>query len=137
MWLCDALDSDDRHQISDFLFWKLKVELVSSVGQARIAEKAATPDPPFFISVVIVNYNGASHLERCLASLARQTYPHFETIMVDNASTDGSADWVAAHIPQVHLIRSGRNLGFAAGNNLGIREAQGELDCDAQYRYRS
>lgn len=92
-----------------------------------MVEKAATSDPPFFISVLIVNYNGVSHLERCLTSLARQGYPRFETIVVDNASTDGSADWVAEHFPQVHLICSERNLGFAAGNNLGIREARGEL----------
>lgn len=92
-----------------------------------MVEKAAAPDPPFFISVVIVNYNGVSLLERCLTSLACQSYPRFETIVVDNASTDGSADWIAAHFPQVRLLRSSSNLGFAAGNNLGIHEAQGEL----------
>lgn len=82
---------------------------------------------PFFISVVIVNYNGARYLERCLASLARQTYRSFEIILVDNASTDGSAEGVADHYPEVQILRSTRNVGFAEGNNLGIRAARGNL----------
>ena len=55
---------------------------------------------------------------RCLESLHQ-----FETICVDNASDDGTADAVAAAYPQVELIRSSNNLGFAAGNNLGIERA--------------
>jgi GT2 family glycosyltransferase len=83
--------------------------------------------PARFISVVVVNYNGLPYLERCLASLAAQTYATFQVIVVDNASTDGSADWLAARFPQVQLLRAPRNLGFAAGNNLGIRAARGEF----------
>ncbi|MBI4671253.1 MAG: glycosyltransferase family 2 protein [Chloroflexi bacterium] len=82
---------------------------------------------PFFISVVIVNYNGAQFLERCLASLAAQTYTAYEIILVDNASTDSSREFVTAHFPQVKLVRSETNVGFAAGNNLGIRHARGEF----------
>jgi GT2 family glycosyltransferase len=78
---------------------------------------------PSFISVVVVNYNGRRYLERCLDSLAAQTYPTFETIVVDNASTDGSAEWLAARFSQVRVVCAPRNLGFAAGNNLGIRIA--------------
>lgn len=80
---------------------------------------------PFFVSIVIVNYNGERYLPRLLDSLARQTCRAFETILVDNASTDGSAEWVAAHYPQVQLVRGEQNVGFAAGNNLGIRAARG------------
>lgn len=78
-----------------------------------------------FISVVIVNYNGAPWLERCLASLLAQTFQSFEIIFVDNASTDASCALVQQHFPQVKLIRSETNVGFAAGNNLGIRAARG------------
>jgi GT2 family glycosyltransferase len=95
--------------------------------QPTTDQKAGENSSPFFISVIIVNYNGLPYLERLFASLAAQTCPTFEIIFVDNASTDGSAEWVASHYPQTRLIRSARNLGFAAGNNLGIRAAKGEL----------
>ncbi len=88
-------------------------------------EKASERDSPFFVSVVVVNYNGRAHLERCLPVLAAQTYRDLEVIVVDNASTDGSAEWVAAHFPRVCLVRAPTNLGFAGGNNLGIRAARG------------
>lgn len=65
-------------------------------------------------------------LADCLNSLLSQDYPNFEVIVVDNASDDGTPDWVAAHYPQVRLIRNERNLGFAAGVNVGLRAAAGE-----------
>ena len=49
------------------------------------------------ISVVITNYNGRRYLPDCLSSLAAQTYRDFETILVDNASTDGSVEFVEGH----------------------------------------
>jgi GT2 family glycosyltransferase len=82
---------------------------------------------PLFISVVVVNYNGRHYLEGCLKTLAAQTCSHFEVLIVDNASTDDSADWVAAHFPDMPLLRAPRNIGFAAGNNLGIHAARGEF----------
>jgi GT2 family glycosyltransferase len=96
---------------------------------------AATPEPArnvssnvhTLISVVVVNYNGRGYLEGCLRTLAEEGYPAYEVIVVDNASTDGSADWVAAHFPNVRVLRAPNNLGFAAGNNLGIRAARGEF----------
>lgn len=89
-------------------------------------EEAAKNGSPFFISIVIVNYNGAKYLDRCLASLTTQTYPAFEIIVVDNASTDESCAFVEREY-QVRLVRSETNVGFAAGNNLGIRAARGDL----------
>lgn len=89
--------------------------------------EAAENESPFFISVVIVNYNGAQWLERCLSSLLTQTLNTFEIILVDNASTDDSCARVEKNFPQVILVRSKMNVGFAAGNNLGIRAARGNL----------
>jgi len=73
------------------------------------------------VSVVIVNYNGRRHLDTCLSAVLRQEIRDgVEIVLVDNASGDGSADYVRANWPEVRLIEARQNLGFAAGNNLGI-----------------
>ena len=77
-------------------------------------------------SVILVNWNGKPLLGPCLDALRRQTFPDFETILVDNGSSDGSPEWAAAHYPEVCLLVNERNLGFAEGNNLGIAAARGE-----------
>src|SRR3984957_4127518 len=78
------------------------------------------------ISIVIVGWNARHYLELCLESLAdapaRRTV---EILVVDNASTDGSAEMIEARFPGVKLIRSPENLGFAKGNNVAIRQCQG------------
>jgi len=78
------------------------------------------------VSVVTVNFNGRRHLEGLLGALQAQTYRDFEVLLVDNASTDGSAELVERRFPAVRLLRSEHNLGFTGGNNLGIAEARGE-----------
>lgn len=77
--------------------------------------------PPPLVSVVVVTWNGREYLRACLAGLALQTYPNFEVVVVDNASTDGTDALVAAQAPDARLIRNSTNLGFAAANNVGIR----------------
>jgi GT2 family glycosyltransferase len=72
------------------------------------------------IAVILVNWNGRHHLERCLPALAAQTGVAFETVLVDNGSTDGSAAWVRSTWPDIRLVESSTNLGFAAGNNLAL-----------------
>ncbi len=79
------------------------------------------------VSVIVVNYNGKAFLEKCLASLEAQTYPRFETILVDNGSTDGSVEQATERHPNVRAIRNGRNTGFAKANNIGILAAKGAL----------
>ena len=79
------------------------------------------------LSVVIVNWNTRAYLTDALQSI----YDHppscpFEVIVVDNASSDGSADAVAAAFPQVELVRSPDNQGYAKGNNVGIARSTGE-----------
>lgn len=79
------------------------------------------------LSVLIISYNTRELSLACLRSLFAQTREaSFQVIVVDNVSADGSADAVAGEFPQVRLIRSPKNLGFAAGNNLAAREAAGE-----------
>ncbi len=77
-------------------------------------------------SVVILNYNGLEYLTECLTSVLQQDYPAFEVILVDNNSTDGSGDFVAAHFPSVRIIRNKENEGYARGNNRGIEQSRGE-----------
>jgi GT2 family glycosyltransferase len=77
------------------------------------------------VCVVVLNYNGAQHLVYSLPSLAATDYPNVRLLVVDNASNDGSADMVASLCASAVLIRSERNLGWAGGNNLGIRAALG------------
>lgn len=80
------------------------------------------------LTIIIVSFNTRADLEACLASLAfaPPSIPHGITV-VDNASTDGTVDALRARWPAVHLIVSDRNLGFAAANNLGIRQADTEF----------
>lgn len=78
------------------------------------------------VSVIIVNWNGKIWLERCINSLLKQAYPNLEIVVVDNASSDGSHDLLVESFPDVRLIQSDQNLGFAGGNNLGIKHSQGE-----------
>lgn len=77
------------------------------------------------ISVVIVNWNSKDDLRACLTSLEAQTDPHFETIVVDNGSTDGSLEMLRTEFPQVVLVDTGQNLGFAEGCNRGFDVARG------------
>jgi hypothetical protein len=82
---------------------------------------------PELVSVIIVNWNGRTFLQRCLASLAKQGYDRIEIILVDNGSTDGSTEWVETNHPDVRVIRNALNLGFASANNQGIQAARGEF----------
>jgi len=77
------------------------------------------------ISVIILNWNGCAYLKNCLDSLAAQTFRDFETILVDNGSSDGSAAYVRSTFPWVRLLELPENVGFAEGNNRGLALAQG------------
>jgi GT2 family glycosyltransferase len=82
---------------------------------------------PSLISVIIPNWNGKHFLAECIDSLKEQTFRDFETILVDNGSTDGSAEFVEERYGKfVRIIRNKKNLGFTGGNNVGIEAARGE-----------
>ena len=80
------------------------------------------------LAIVIVTYNSVDQIGACLASLSANppTVDH-ETLIVDNASRDGTTDLVRRTWPDVRLVEAGGNLGFAAANNLGIRRTSGEF----------
>ena len=78
------------------------------------------------VSIIILTWNGLEHLETCLPSIMEQTYENIEVIVVDNCSTDCSIEYVKENYPSVKLVCNSENVGFAEGNNVGIRESSGE-----------
>ncbi len=79
------------------------------------------------VSIIILNWNGKEYLGKCLRSLKKQTYKNFEVILVDNGSTDGSIDYVKDNFGHfIKLIQNNTNLGFARGNNIGIKNSKGK-----------
>jgi GT2 family glycosyltransferase len=80
---------------------------------------------PCLISVVVLNWNGYRVVDQCLKSLYHQTYQPIEIIIVDNASTDGSAELVRDRFRDVKLIVNEENMGFGGGNNIGIQASRG------------
>ena len=78
--------------------------------------------------VIVVTYKGKQWYDRCFTSLRESTIP-LQTIVVDNASNDGSVEYIKEHYPERYLIESKDNLGFGKGNNLALRYAY-EQGCD-------
>ena len=76
-------------------------------------------------SIVIVTWNGRAFLDACLEAVAAQEGVTAETILVDNASADGTVEHVRERFPWVRILPLGENRGFAGGNNAGVREARG------------
>jgi GT2 family glycosyltransferase len=83
-------------------------------------------DEPTF-SVIIPHWNGRHHLDDCLTALRRQSFRDFETILVDNGSTDGSQAYVRRAFPEVRLLELGHNRGFTGACNAGYGVARGEF----------
>ena len=79
------------------------------------------------LSVIIPNFNGLRLLPVCLNALRQQTFQNFETIVVDDASTDGSREFLAREYPEVRVLALEKNGGFARAVNEGIRAARGEI----------
>ncbi|MBD3224532.1 MAG: glycosyltransferase [Caldithrix sp.] len=76
------------------------------------------------ITVVIPHYNGKDILNDCLSSLYKNTFPFFETLLIDNGSTDGSQKFIDQQYPQVKCIQNKINLGYAGACNQGIQLAK-------------
>jgi GT2 family glycosyltransferase len=82
---------------------------------------------PPAVTLIVLNYNGARWLPGCLDAIAAQVgAPSYQTLVVDNGSTDGSIALTRTAYPKVQLVETGANLGFSAGNNAGARAASSE-----------
>jgi len=79
------------------------------------------------VSIIIVNYNGKKHLEKCLKSIMKINYPNPEIILVDNNSTDDSIEFVKNTYPSIIIIKLDKNYGFAEPNNIGAKNAKGDF----------
>jgi GT2 family glycosyltransferase len=79
------------------------------------------------ISVIVLSWNGKHFLETCLTALRRQTFEDFEVILVDNGSTDGTAEYIGENFPEVRIVVLKENRGFTGGNMVGYGRANGEL----------
>ena len=79
------------------------------------------------VSIIILNYNAGNLLLNCIDSVFKSTYPNFEVLVVDNISTDNSHVVCKKKFEKIHLIENKENLGYCEGNNVGIRNANGEF----------
>jgi len=75
------------------------------------------------IFIIILNHNGVEVIKKCLASVFKVDYPNFEVVVVDNSSQDGSFEAAKINFSKANFIQNEANLGFSAGNNVGIRFA--------------
>jgi hypothetical protein len=79
------------------------------------------------VSIVILNYNAGDLLLNCIESIFKTKYDNYEVILVDNASKDNSHKKTKERFSKIRLIENQENLGYCEGNNIGIREAQGDF----------
>jgi len=82
------------------------------------------------VYIIILNWNGLKDTLECVKSCLKLDYPLFKIVIVDNDSDDGSENMIRESFPSLRLIRTGANLGYAGGNNAGIRHA---IEGDADY----
>jgi hypothetical protein len=101
---------------------------VSTPDSRSVASAASGPPAPL-VSIILTTYNARDYLPATLASVLAQSYPHFELLVVDDGSTDGSEEVYAAVAARDSRVRPFHqaNQGPSAGRNLGLREARGEL----------
>ncbi|HVQ45019.1 MAG TPA: glycosyltransferase family 2 protein [Candidatus Saccharimonadia bacterium] len=81
------------------------------------------------VAIVVLGWNNKALLDECFASIKSQTYQNLQTIYVDNGSKDGSAEHVRKTHPEVDVIDTGFNNGFAVGNNIGFKRALEDKNC--------
>ncbi len=110
----------------------IREQMLEEMNQARVArelefsrlEGMSPLLRNVFVSIIIVNYNGRHHLEKCLPSVFATRNVNFEVVVVDNGSKDDSVAWVSKHWPQVRLISEQQNHGFGRANLIGVHAAK-------------
>ncbi|GBU24694.1 glycosyl transferase [Fibrobacteria bacterium R8-3-H12] len=78
------------------------------------------------INILVLNCNGKHLLKPCLESIFEQNFTDYELVVVDNNSNDGSTEYIKENFPNITLIENSKNLGFAGGNNMGIKACTGK-----------
>lgn len=78
------------------------------------------------VTILIPNYNGKRWLKQLLRTIDKCTYPNYEILIVNNGSTDDSADFLAKNYPKVGVLELKKNRGYAGANNLGVKKASGK-----------
>lgn len=78
------------------------------------------------VSIIVTNNNGKAFLPDCLSSIKSQTYRNIEIILVDNNSDDDSISYTKKKFPTVKIVRNNENMGYASGNNIGLKHAKGD-----------
>ena len=78
------------------------------------------------VSIITVNYNQSAVTRELLMSLRKISYPKVEILVVDNGSPDDKPELLKEEFPEIDLITSKKNLGFAGGNNLAVEKAKGD-----------
>ena len=78
------------------------------------------------VAVVILNWNGKEYLKKFLPSVCTSIYPNLEIIVADNASSDGSQEWLEHSMPSVRLLKGEKNLGFASGYNYFLKQIEAD-----------
>ena len=86
----------------------------------------STTANPRKLSVILVSYNTRELTLKAINSLIKQTKANYKLIVIDNASTDGSVESIQSRFPDIRFIKSTKNLGFAAANNLAASYANGD-----------
>lgn len=97
-------------------------EIATKTETGRMSDPATPPT----VSIIVVSYNTREMTLECLRSVVAETQTPYEVIVLDNASSDGSAEAIAAEFPDMMLMAETDNHGFAKGNNIAIRHARGE-----------
>jgi len=91
--------------------------------RGNMANKGSTSP---LLSIIIVNYNGENFLTNCINSIEQKCVDFtYEIVIVDNCSSDKSVQLIESNFPEVTLIKNKTNVGFAAGNNIGVKNSTG------------
>jgi len=80
-----------------------------------------------FFSIIIVTWNGLNHLKTFLPSVLETNYENFEVIIADNASVDGTREWIKEHAPECRVVTFDFNHGYCGGNNRAVPYAKGDI----------
>jgi len=109
----------------EFWFSEVKSQPFTATINVKKNKPITTKFPQ--VSTIVVSYNSEKYISECIDSLLQSDYPDFEIIVVDNASTDNTVSILKQYDDKIKLIQSTENLGFAGGNNFGIKNSKGEV----------